>query len=286
MKISAIVCTYNRELFICETIDSLLVSLTGVKDFEIVIIDNNSSDHTPELLLKYRDHSYIKCVKEEAQGLSHARNRGITEATGDILVFLDDDIEIKPDYFVTLEKTFSDPDISIAGGKVLPFNVDIPLWLPERYYYLVSIFDMGDRIKTTRYIMGGNCAIRKELVDKVGFYNVELGRKGNNLMAGEENEYMDRITSLGYKIYYVPGLTIYHKINDKLNTEYVFNYAYQNGKSNAIQYRKTRGLMHFLKMIKQSLLLIRIGLTSQNNNEALISEQYALGYLGIKRTIQ
>lgn len=286
MRISAIVCTYNRELFICGTIDSLLISLTRVKDFEIIIIDNNSSDLTPELLLKYKNHSRIKCIKEEIQGLSHARNRGITEATGDILVFLDDDIEIKPDYFLTLEKTFSDPGISIAGGKVLPFNVDIPHWLPERYYYLVSIFDMGDRIKTTRYIMGGNCAIRKELVDKVGFYNVELGRKGNNLMAGEENEYMDRIISLGYKIYYVPDLTIYHKINDKLNKEYVFNYAYQNGKSNAIQYRKTRGLRYFLKMVKQSLLLIKIALTGQNNEEALISKQYALGYLGVKRVIQ
>lgn len=285
MKISAIVCTYNRELFICETIDSLLVSLTGVKDFEIVIIDNNSSDHTPELLLKYKDHSYIKYIKEETQGLSHARNRGITEATGDILVFLDDDIEIKPDYFVTLEKTFSDPDISIAGGKVLPFNVGIPLWLPERYYYLVSIFDIGDKVQTTRYLMGANFVIRKNLANEVGYFDVALGRKGNNLMAGEENEYMDRITSLGYKIYYVPDLVVYHKINDKLNTEYIFNYAYQNGRSTAIQYRKRNPLKCFLKMIQQIIMLTKLKLIEGNIEGNIISMQYARGYLGLRKTV-
>lgn len=285
MRISAIVCTYNREQFICETIDSILRGLREIESFEILIIDNNSSDRTPELLLKYKDYVNVKCVKEEKQGLSHARNRGIVEASGDVLVFLDDDIEIEPDYFVTLSKIFSDKNISIAGGKVLPFKVAVPQWLPARYYYLASIFDIGDKIKTTRYIMGANFVIRKDLATKVGFFDIELGRKGNNLMSGEENDYMDRITLLGYKIYYIPDLIVYHKINDKLNTKYIFNYAYQNGKSTAIQYRKNNPLKCFLKMIQQNILLTKLRLSKGNIEENIIREQYARGYLGFRKTV-
>lgn len=285
MRISAIVCTYNREQFICETIDSILRGLREIESFEILIIDNNSSDRTPELLLKYKDYVNVKCVKEEKQGLSQARNRGIVEASGDVLVFLDDDIEIDPDYFVTLSKIFSDKNISIAGGKVLPFKVAVPQWLPARYYYLASIFDIGDKIKTTRYIMGANFVIRKDLATKVGFFDIELGRKGNNLMSGEENDYMDRITLLGYKIYYIPDLIVYHKINDKLNTEYIFNYAYQNGKSTAIQYRKNNPLKCFLKMIQQNILLTKLRLSKGNIEENIIREQYARGYLGFRKTV-
>lgn len=281
MKFSVIVCTYNREKYIIQSVDSILASLRKSKEhFEVLIIDNNSTDSTSHLLKKYEEVSEVKYIKEVKQGLSHARNRGIVEAQGEILVYLDDDIEIDENYFLIVSEAFSDPNIHIAGGKVLPFNENIPSWLPEKFYYLVSIFDMGDMPKELRYIMGGNCAIRKSLVDKVGLYDIELGRKGNNLMAGEENEYMDRISALGYKIYYIPGITIYHKINEKLNTEYVYSYAFQNGKSNGMQYRKTSPIRYFLKYVKQYLTLVTSNINSVSSEEERIKVFYAKGYTG------
>lgn len=289
MYCSIIICTYNRVEYLIETITSLTLALHSESDYEVLVIDNNSNDSTGERVKSaFGEHPKVRYVLEIKQGLSNARNRGLKEATGEIILFVDDDIEIQADYFSKLETAFEDPNVNVLGGKVLPFKVDVPEWLPSKYYYLVSIFDLGNQKMTTPYVMGANYAMRKKVADEVGFYDVNLGRKGDNLMAGEETDYLDRAQKIGYGVHYIPELVVYHKINDKLNTKYVYNYAYLNGKSNAIQYKNQNALKYIAKYGKSLAMLgfaSTIGAMQSNITRKTyftINKFYSLGYLGIK----
>jgi glycosyltransferase involved in cell wall biosynthesis len=234
IKYSVIVCTYNRSNFLKETLNSILSVFKDRCDFEVLVIDNNSTDDTESVLDDYLNVLEIRYFFEKSQGLSFARNRGILESRGDILIYLDDDIDLPQNYFDLCDEIFNNEAIAISGGKVLPCDADIPKWLPRKYYFLVSVYDLGDKPKNVRYLMGGNFAIRKEVALKIGFYNTRLGRRGKLLMGGEEIDYQNRARDLGYKICYYPEQLIFHKIDDKLNLDYILRYAYQLGKSERI----------------------------------------------------
>ena len=120
IKYSIIICSYNRFELLTETIDSVLSVLKNRVDSEILIIDNNSTDLTPTIEGKYCSNNTVKYFLETQQGLSHARNRGMNEALGEILVYLDDDVELVDNYFDVADSILLDKSISIFGGKVLP----------------------------------------------------------------------------------------------------------------------------------------------------------------------
>jgi glycosyltransferase involved in cell wall biosynthesis len=275
-----------------ETISSLVTVLARQSDFEILIIDNNSTDNTSQIIQTFQSLTFLKYFKEEKQGLSHARNRGILEANYEILVFLDDDIELDSMYFKVLDKIYEDSNVDIVGGKVLPFDSNIPQWLPKKYYYLVSIFDQGNITKNVANIMGANFSMRKRVAKSVGFYNVELGRKGNNLMGGEENDYVSRARNLGYKILYCSILVVQHKIKNKLNKKYILEYAYLNGKSEQITDSRVSKVWYLMKSCKCTFMVIVyycfkfLTLTPKNYMFLSIEYHYSLGYLKLDRHIK
>lgn len=285
IKYSIIICSYNRFELLVETIDSVLSVVQNRKDFEILIIDNKSTDLTPTLQEKFSSNKKVKYFLEPKQGLSHARNRGIVEAKGEILVYLDDDVELIKSYFDIADSILTDKSISIFGGKVLPFKTEIPKWLPSKYYHLVSIFDLGDNVQIVNTLMGANYAMTKKLASEVGFYNPELGRKGNNLMGGEENEYFNRVKKNGFKIIYNPKLIVLHKINSKLNKKYVLRYSKESGKSERIIDESISKVIVIKKTIKSyiAILLHHLlrGLIKQERKMMFIRiiNEYAKGYI-------
>lgn len=285
LRFSVIICTYNRSKLLIETIESILNVAKVRNDFELLIIDNNSKDNTKQAVQRFLSDPRVIYKCEYNQGLSHARNRGMEEARGEILVYLDDDIELVDNYFEICDAIFSDISISISGGKVLPYRVDIPKWLPKKYYYLVSVFDLGDDFKIVDTLMGANYAMTKKLAAEVGLYNPELGRKGDNLMGGEENDYLERAKVFGYKITYNPELVVFHKINNKLNKKYVFDYSYQNGKSERIideSISKLRVIEKTIKSYFAILIHYLLGRLIKNERKRVnlrIINQYAKGYL-------
>ncbi|MFD1816387.1 Glycosyltransferase, GT2 family [Pseudarcicella hirudinis] len=288
-RVSVIIATYNRAPLLKETINSLLTYFR--QDFidsksEIIIIDNNSNDGTLNAVQEYlKESDIVKYYLETNQGLSHARNRGIKESSGDILVFLDDDIDIDKSYFELCDEAFASADVNIIGGKVLPYNVAVPEWLPKEYYYLASIFDLGEQRMEVNTLMGANYAMRKSVADKVGWYDPNLGRKGDLLLGGEENDYLKRAQALNYKILYIPELIVFHKIENKLNKDYIFNHAFHNGKSSSLLESQKLNLRFILKIMKSlGVLGLYAGFgkhMSSSNKKVLfqIKQLYASGYL-------
>jgi len=281
---SIIICTYNRAKLLRETIISLLTFLKDKPNYEIIVIDNNSSDDTQVVCTQF---PVLRYILELNQGLSHARNRGILEAENDILLFLDDDIEVANNFFSVFESIFKDDNLYIAGGKVLPFNTSIPNWLPKQYYYLVSIFDLGDASKSVTKLMGANYAMRKEVAEKVGSYDINLGRKGNVLTGGEEIDYLNRAKSEGFDILYHPDLVVYHKISEKLDLNYILNYSFNLGKSESIMISKINPSKHILKKLKAyftiqaSKYFLDVKFSESTVTYIKLNYQYSLGYLGL-----
>jgi glycosyltransferase involved in cell wall biosynthesis len=285
IKYSIIICSYNRFELLTETIDSVLNGLQGREDFEILVVDNKSTDETPSLKDKFISIKRVKYFLELTQGLSQARNRGMKEAKGDILIYLDDDIEIVENYFDVLDLIFLDPSISISGGKVLPFKTDIPNWLPKNFYFLVSIYDLGDSSKYVKHLMGGNFAIRRKDALKIGLYDTSLGRNGKILAGNEEIDYQNRASTMGYKFYYHPKLNILHKINDKLNENYVLTYSKELGKSGRIMDESNSKFIVIKKTIMSYcaiLINLLFGELINNKRRKILLKvyaQYSRGYI-------
>lgn len=231
MMLSVILCTYNRERYLYNVLHSLAAGTC--RDYEIVLVNNNSTDGTEAECRRFQaDHpdvAFRYCI-ESQQGLSYARNRGIRESQGEVLVYVDDDALVNPEYLQTYADFFRQhPEAMAAGGPILPQydGCEEPLWMSHYTRQLVTgKLDLGSRERefpNGAFPGGGNAAYRKEVFDQVGLFNVELGRKGNSLIGAEEKDLFDKMTSRGIRFYYLPTAILYHLIPPKKLTDDYFN---------------------------------------------------------------
>ena len=239
--ISLIVCSYNREKYIYEALSRIAKNDYPTEDYEIVMVNNNSTDNTANECKRFaKDYPQAPYhyFMETKQGLSHARNRGIDEAKGDIIVFLDDDSMVEPDYLKELDKAMkAHSDAMAYGGKITPRfeNGETPKWICKWTYSWVSAIDMGNEVKLferNAFPIGANMGFRKECLDKVGKFNPDLGRSKKNLMGGEEKDIFNRVKAEGMKIYYFPTIALHHVIPPSRTTpEYIKRMGYGVGLS-------------------------------------------------------
>lgn len=245
LRFSVIFCTYNREKYIYKALESIALQDYPVERYEIVLVNNNSTDRTEELCRefqgKYPD-VRLKYVVETQQGLSYARNRGILESSGELLVYVDDDATAFPGYLKAFDDFFaSHPDVVAAGGPIIPYyEVDPPQWISHYTKVLVTGYlYLGKKIKPFKkgkYPGGGNACYRKEVFEKYGLFNPELGRKGNSLIGAEEKDLFARIFADNNEVWYIPETAIYHYIPEsKLTEEHFKRLTYSIGVSERIR---------------------------------------------------
>lgn len=230
--ITVIICTYNREKYIRPLLDSIVANTMAPSEYEIVLVDNNCTDQTRQVCEHFSaSHPEItfRYVVEPEQGLSAARNKGIREAKGKYLVYIDDDALVDPHYLKDYVDYFeAHPEVMALGGPIEPlYETAEPAWMsPYTKALLTAWMNYGDHPREYpqgRYPGGGNSAYRKEVFDKVGFYNTDLGRKGGNLMGSEEKDIFDKMHSLGMKVMYIPEPVLHHCIPQAKLEEPYFN---------------------------------------------------------------
>ena len=228
--ISVIICTYNRDKYIYNVLKSLAENDLPRQEYEVVLVNNNSTDNTEteckRFASDYPDIRFNYCF-ESQQGLSYARNRGIREAQGDLLAYVDDDATVNKEYLRTYADFFAaTPDAVAAGGPILPhYETKEPSWMSHYTRQLITgKLYLGDKPRPFShgaYPGGGNSCYRKSVFDTIGLFNVELGRKGNSLIGAEEKDLYDKMTSHGMKFYYLPTAILYHIIPaTKLTQDY------------------------------------------------------------------
>ena len=242
---------------------SLADNTLPVQQYEIVLIDNNCTDNTRDecerFARNYPDISFRYFV-ETNQGLSHARNRGIKESFGDILVYVDDDALVNKEYLKSYHDFFeSHPGIDAAGGPIIPkYETEEPAWMSHFTKPLITGYKyLGDKTKEfpkNDYPGGGNAAYRACVFEKVGLFNVELGRKGDSLVGAEEKDIFDKMTTLGMRFYYLPESILYHIIPEKkLGKEYFDRLTYSIGKSERMRTLKI-GLWKYTKRLFSEMI--------------------------------
>lgn len=295
IEISIIIATYNRANLLKESLESLQNIDAPDLKYEVIVVDNNSKDNTSdvvnEFLKKCRN---IKLIKESNQGLSFARNKGIETTRGNILVFIDDDVEIDKGWLRAIIEPFEDQDVWCVGGKVLPQGKsDIPEWLPERLKFLIGLADYGDMEKVLidkEKPLGCNMAFRKEVFDNLGKFDTNIGRQGKKLLGGEEVDIYYKILKSKKKIVYCPRALVYHKIEDKLRREYVLSSAYWLGVSESYIERKSFKTRFYIKLLRSLLYPIIVhpfmflfkSLGNMSESDKFWSQylvRYSLGYL-------
>lgn len=239
--ISVIICTYNREKYIYNVLQSVAANGYPHDCYEIVLVDNNCTDNTLKECNRFQqDYPEVRfvCCQEPNQGLSYARNCGIREAKGDILVYVDDDALVNKEYLQTYADFFAaHPEIDAAGGPIIPkYETEEPSWMSHYTRMLLTGYKYnGEKAKefaSNDYPGGGNAAYRSSVFEKVGLFNVELGRKGDNLAASEEKDIFDKMRALGMHIYYLPTAILYHIIPErKLTDDYFKRLSFGIGQS-------------------------------------------------------
>ncbi|WP_274650374.1 glycosyltransferase [Paenibacillus humicola] len=253
MKASIAICTHNRAADVKEALLSLLKqSFSG--PFEVIVIDNRSTDHTKQVVEEFQHMVDIPIhyVYEEKLGLSVARNRAIREAKGEYVLFLDDDAVASEDWIRSIVALFDlDPRIGCVGGKIDPaWEGSPPLWLPPENRPLYTILDYADEIVEMvkpAIPYGANVAFRMSVFDKIKPFREDLGRVGSNLLSSEETELIDRIRA-HYSVYYTPHASVLHKIpRSRISRKWLLRRIYWQGVSSAVSSNRKSAL--FLKSL-------------------------------------
>jgi len=221
--ISVVISTYNRARFLNKCFESLKNQDLSKNDFEIILVDNNCTDETPDICqnfsLKNPDINF-KYFIEKNQGLSFARNRGINESSGNFVTFLDDDAFADKNFLkeITVFMEQNKNVVSVGGKILLHFETSAPKWLNKYLASLLGYFNIGDNIlqfNKRNYPRGSNMTFRKEIFSRCGYFNTDLGRKGGNLEGSEEKDIYSRIYSLNETVYYLPQAIVYHVVPEE-----------------------------------------------------------------------
>src|SRR5262249_5851120 len=183
------ICTYNRSGSLRRTLESFASQVNlDCNSIEVLIVNNNCTDDTPQVIEEFQETLPIRCVMEDCQGLSQARNRAVREFQGDVLLFTDDDIRFGPGWLAAYRDAIRRfPDADYFGGRVLPdWGQAKPRWILDKPLPLIDgllgWFDHGEETQpfgpTEPPPFGGSFAIRRRLFEKVGLFRVDLGTGG------------------------------------------------------------------------------------------------------------
>ena len=248
-KVSIIICTYNRSALLVKTLQSLL-PLENLQAAEIIVVDNHSKDDTAAAIRGFIEtHGAdmdIRYLLEPVQGLSAARNTGILASKSPLIAFLDDDAIPCRTWITTIVSTFEQrPEVMAMGGKIAPiFESRRPDWLIKPFELPYTIVDLGNRIKEypkRLHPCGANMAMRKVVFD-ISLFPLELGRKGDSLLSGEETWLFGQIQQEGHSILYHPDMAVDHFVaQSRLTEDWIMKRYYSQGISNAMKSEGMKG---------------------------------------------
>lgn len=229
MATSIIIPTSDRSILLRKALTSVArrIKKTTIK-CEIIVVENGATDDTRaivENLIKQFAPAPIRYVYEPIPGLLSGRHRGALEAKGEVLVFIDDDVEVGEHWLAAVAEAFSDTTVQLCGGKSLPLYEGPPpdwienLWFQPPYggqaCVELSLLDMGERpldVDAT-YIWGLNFAIRKKaLFDLGGFHPDLLPERLQHLQGDGETGLSQKANAAGYRAVYQPAAAVQHHV--------------------------------------------------------------------------
>ena len=248
MKVSVILCTYNRCQYLRDVLDSLTRSvLPPTVEWEVLVVDNNSSDETPVVVNEFLDRfpGHFRCILEPRQGKSVALNTGVRESRGDILAFLDDDVTVEPTWLWSLTKVLENGEWAGTGGRTLLAEKFLPPpWLSLSGPHslggvLAAQFDLGDKpCELSDPPYGANMAFRRQMFEKFGFFRTDMGPSADGVIPrpNEDTEFGRRLMAAGERLIYEPGAVVYHPVSrHRLRKDYFLKWWFDYGRASILE---------------------------------------------------
>ena len=230
-EVSVVVATYNRCEVLRGTLESLMNQDRSACEYEVIVVDNNSTDQTRRMIEDLRNAAGYRNLLysfESNQGVSHARNNGISIARGGIIAFTDDDIRPTRNWISSILKAFKEfPEADCIGGKVLPNpGTKFPSWLTNEYWTPLALLDLGDGskqldVRTGAGLVAANLVVRASVFGEVGLFRSELQRLKDSIGSLEDHEFQLRLSDAKKCLMYIPELVVYaHVLEERLSKAY------------------------------------------------------------------
>ena len=269
LQVTVAIPTYNRADFLRQTLAGLVAQQFPRDHFEILVLDNNSTDHTRAVVAEFASaHPAPRYLLETRQGLDYARNRAIAEARGAIIVFGDDDILVQPDWLAQMTgPLLADPAqrIGAVGGEVIPVFPDgLPPWVAEWHAPLAFRADLGP-LPPHHSPMGANLAFPRWVFTQLGLFHTALDRAAGNYFSGGDSEMIRRVRAAGHEVWFAPGAAVQHQMPASRTTfRYASRHAFDSARSRVIDragqpaaaYLASRFLGNVLKTLGFALLAL------------------------------
>jgi glucosyl-dolichyl phosphate glucuronosyltransferase len=301
VDVSVVISTYNRADVLGGALQSLMEQDASRVRFEVVVVDNNSTDHTPEVVSTFRGRSpHVSYVFEPRQGVSYGRNAGILGSGGQIIAFTDDDLRVTRRWIATIWRALGEhPEVECVGGKVLPSSDrGWPKWLTRDHWAPLALFDYGDTEfyanAGRRVCLGtGNSAYRRDVFRRIGLFSTHV-QAVKREPATEDHELLLRLWRSGGQGLYVPDLVVVSDVSpDRLARTYHRRWHERHGRFLAIMHddefeRTTSGRLfgvpaHLYRQATFAFFCWLAALSRGRANRAFVHELHIRSFAGFLR---
>lgn len=292
IMLSVIIPTRNRADFLKLTLRSLEFQTLPRDLFEVIVIDNGSTDNTRQVVEAFQQQlRNIRYFYDATPGLHVGRHLGMKMAKAEILVYADDDIEAFPTWLEAIAESFQNQDVILVGGQNLPkFESEPPDWIKkmwarnkhgERILWYLSILDLGNKNKFINpyYIFGCNFSIRRNvLLDAGGFHPDAMPQELIRYRGDGESHVSKYVIESGRKAFYNSKASVYHQVpSSRMREEYFVVRAYNQGISDSYTYIRS-GRDNSLQLRVRLLIRVLLPILQFNIRKIRFQKAYLKGY--------
>jgi glycosyltransferase involved in cell wall biosynthesis len=243
VRLSVVICTHNRARYLEAAIRSVLAQDYPQPAYELIVVDNRSTDDTAAVCRAFEPQANFRYVFEPELGLCHARNRGWRAAAGEFVVYLDDDAVAEPGWLQATEAAFASPtgEVGVVGGRVEPiWQAPRPPWVSDSVATSLTIIDWGPARKEIadvrrEWLAGVNMAVPRRVLAEVGGFDPRLDRSGTHMLSGGDVFLQEVIVKRGYACVYEPGMRVRHLVSkERAQKRWFRRRYYWQGVSDAV----------------------------------------------------
>jgi GT2 family glycosyltransferase len=244
MTISVIIATFDRADLLAECLAYLARQPFAPGD-EVIVVDNGSTDRTQAVLSAAAATMPVplRCLIETTPGKSHALARALEMASGDVLAFTDDDVDVGDAWLRAIRRAMSDPSVALMGGPVVArWERQPPVWLRAaadgsgRLAAPIALLNYGQTVSELgeRTVLGANMAVRRSAFTRVGGFATHLGKLRGTLLSGEDHDLCQRIQAAGLRAIYDPEGLVHHWVPaSRMRISYYLSWFYWSGITHA-----------------------------------------------------
>lgn len=242
MDVSVIFATYNRDKILNKTLDSFTRLQNPHLTHEIIVIDNAVRDETKALVSSFKKRIPVTYLSQPLPGKNNALNLALPKAKGNLLVFIDDDVIVQPDWLTELWAGVKrNPSFDVFGGTIKPHYPEAPI--DERINldhhsispaFVITNSNLPEGEISHGKVWGPNMAVTRRVIDSGLKFNPNIGPNGVDYVMGSETEFLLRVTQAGFRCAFIPKAVVFHQIReDQLTLEWLAGRAVRQGKGSA-----------------------------------------------------